>query len=166
MRLFGPMIALILVEIALFVTIGGRIGLLASLAVIFGTAALGGLVLRRGGERAAGEFRAAMAGIGKPEIAVGDHALVMLAGVLLILPGFLGDTVGLLLLLPPVRALIGRWARGRVQTRTQGFETQDFGVRQHPDVVIDGEFIELDPDEAPPQGGSQGRSRKSGWTQH
>ena len=163
MRLFGPMIALILVEIALFVTVGGRIGLLASLAVIFGTAMLGGLVLRRGGERAAGEVRAAMAGIGKPEIAVGDHALVMLAGVLLVLPGFLGDTLGLLLLLPPVRALIGRGARGRIKT------AQTFGVRPGPDVVIDGEFIELDPAETPPSGGaqgqSQGRGRKSGWTQ-
>lgn len=159
MRLFGPIIALVLVEIALFVTLGGQIGLLASLAVIFGTALLGGMVLRRGGERAAGEFRAAMAGIGKPEIAVGDHALVMLAGVLLVLPGFLGDTVGLLLLLPPLRALIGRGARGRIKT------AQTFGVRPGPDVVIDGEFIELDPAEAPPPGQSQGRSRKSGWTQ-
>lgn len=156
MRLFGPMIAFILIEIALFVTVGGRIGLLASLAVIFGTAALGGLVLRRAGARAAGEFRAAMAGIGRPEIALGDHALVLLAGVLLILPGFLGDSAGLLLLLPPVRALIGRGARGRMRA------APGFGVRQGPDVVIDGEFIELDPREkpmAPPPG-------KSGWTRH
>lgn len=156
MRLFGPMIALILIEIALFVTVGGRIGLLASLAVIFGTAALGGLVLRRAGARAAGEFRAAMAGIGKPEIAVGDHALIMLAGVLLILPGFLGDTLGLLLLLPPIRALIGRGARSRIRT------AQDFGVRQGPDVVIDGEFIELEPKEKP----GPAPPRNSGWTRH
>jgi UPF0716 protein FxsA len=160
MRLFGLLVAIMLIEIALFVTVGGRIGLLASLAVIFGTALLGGAVIRASGERTAAQFRATMAGLGEPQGgAIGDQALLMLAGGLLILPGFLGDTVGLSLLLPPVRGLIRDAIARRVQV------TERFGVRPGPDVVIDGEFIELDPN----KGGEPPRNdgaRSSGWTRH
>ena len=160
MRLFGLLVAIMLIEIALFVTVGGRIGLLASLAVIFGTALLGGAVIRTSGERTAAQFRATMAGIGEPRGgAIGDQALLILAGGLLILPGFLGDTIGLLLLIPPVRRLISDAIARRVQV------TERFGVRQGPDVVIDGEFIELDPNDGSesPRGND---SRPSGWTRH
>lgn len=151
MRLFGPMIVLMLVEIALFITVGGKIGLLASLAIIGGTALLGGAVLRRSGERVALDLRAAMNGA--QVAAAGGHGLTMLAGILLILPGFLGDLVGLILLLPPVRHLIARQVARRVQVRT------GFGMDRQQDVVIDGEFIELDPENVPPRG-------PSGWTRH
>ena len=149
MRLFGPMIVLILVEIALFITIGGRIGLLASLAIIFGTGVLGVTVLRRTGERVALDLRAAMNG--GSVAPAGGAGLRMLAGILLISPGFLGDMIGLVLLIPFVRQAITRSLERRVKSRV------DFGVRSGPDVVIDGEFIELDPENAPPRG-------KSGWT--
>ena len=91
--------------------------------------------------------------------AIGDQALLILAGGLLILPGFLGDTIGLLLLIPPVRRLITDAIARRVQV------TERFGVRQGPDVVIDGEFIELDPNDGSesPRGND---SRPSGWTRH
>ena len=151
MRLFGPMIVLMLVEIALFITVGGKIGLLASLAVIGGTALLGGVVLRRSGERIALDLRSAMSAA--QVAAAGGHGLTMLAGVLLILPGFLGDLLGLILLLPPVRHLIARQVAQRVQVRT------GFGMDRQQDVVIDGEFIELDPENVPPRG-------PSGWTRH
>ena len=64
MRRFGPFIVLILIEIALFITLGGAIGLLPSLAVIFGTGVLGVAVMRRQGRRAALDLRAALDGIG------------------------------------------------------------------------------------------------------
>jgi len=158
MRLFGPMIMLMLVEIALFVTLGGQIGLLASLAVIFGSAALGVLVLRGMGQRMAAGLQAAMAsargGAGAP---LGAQALLGLAGVLLIMPGFLGDAAGLILLLPPVRAaLVAAIARRMPVAEVSEFDLHR--TRRH-DVVIDGEFIELDPD-APPLP----RSGRSGWT--
>ena len=153
MRLFGLLVAIMLIEIALFVTVGGRIGLLASLAVIFGTALLGGAVIRTSGERTAAQVRATMAGIGEPRGgAIGDQAL-------LILPGFLGDTIGLFLLIPPVRRLITDAIARRVQV------TERFGVRQGPDVVIDGEFIELDPNDGS-ESPRRTASRPSGWTRH
>ncbi|WP_151718932.1 FxsA family protein [Gemmobacter serpentinus] len=149
MRLFGPIIVWILAEIALFITIGGRIGLLASLAIILGTGILGAAVLRRTGEKVALDLRAAMNGGGVAP--AGGAGLKMLAGLLLIAPGFLGDVIGLVLLIPHVQRAISRNLERRVKSRV------DFGVRSRPDVVIDGEFIELDPDHTPPRG-------KSGWT--
>ncbi|MBL8562584.1 MAG: FxsA family protein [Gemmobacter sp.] len=152
MRLFGPMIVLMLVEIALFITLGGAIGLLASLGIILGTGILGSAILRQTGANMAVEMRAAMSGGALPGMA-GDHGLRMLAGVLLILPGFLGDMLGGLLLIGPLR----RWIAGKAANRLR--PTAGFGVHPRPDVVIDAEFIELDPSETPPRG-------PSGWTRH
>ena len=152
MRLFGPMIVLILVEIALFITLGGAIGLLPSLGIIFGTGILGAAILRQTGASMAVELRSAMGGGVIPSMA-GDHGLRMLAGLLLILPGFLGDMLGVLLLIGPLR----RWIAVKAANRLK--PAPGFGVRQGPDVVIDAEFIELDPSEAPPRG-------PSGWTRH
>lgn len=157
MRLFGPMIVLMLVEIALFITLGGAIGLLASLAVILGSGVLGAAILRRSGARMAVDVRAAMAGAAVRGMA-GDHGLRMLAGLLLILPGFLGDMLGAMLLIGPLR----RWIAAKAAARMRPVAT-GFGVQNGPDVVIDAEFIELDPNEAPPRGAS---GRPSGWTQH
>lgn len=157
MRLFGPFIVLILIEIALFITLGGAIGLLPSLAVIFGTGVLGVAVLRWQGRRAALDLRAALNGMRAPGSAPGEVIAVFLAGLLLISPGFLADAMGLLLLIPPLRrALVAAVAR-RVPVRSSG----SFGVHaaNRPDVVIDGEFIEIDETRKPLQRGP------SGWTQ-
>lgn len=158
MRLFGPFVVLMLVEIALFITLGGWMGLWLSLAVIFGTAFLGAVLLRGQSQRMALDLRAAMARMSSPLSPMAHHALILFAGILLILPGFLGDTIGLLLLIPPLRReLIALLARYVPQPPRDGFGTHP-GAR--PDVVIDAEFIELDDTAAPP------RSGPSGWTRH
>jgi len=171
MRLFPLFLLWPLVEIALFVTVGGSIGLLWTLVVILGSGALGVWLLRRGGVKSAAEMRRGLhvvrGGLGK----VADDVLVMLAGILLILPGFLTDALGLLLLVPPVRALLMFWAAKRVADklraaghpldgRAEGMDT-GFGAsataRGRPDVIIDGEFIEVENDPRRPP---------SGWTRH
>ena len=171
MRLFPLFLLWPLVEIALFVTVGGAIGLLWTLVVIFGSGVLGLWLLRRGGVKSAAEMRRGLhvvrGGLGK----VADEVLVMLAGVLLILPGFLTDAIGLLLLIKPVRALIMLWAAGRVADklraaghpvdgRAEGLD-RGFGAnaqaRGRPDMIIDGEYIEVESDPRHPP---------SGWTRH
>lgn len=165
MRLFAPVIALVLIEIALFITIGGKIGLLASLALIFSSAMLGVWVLRSASVRAAGNLRAAMSqmgsGIRNPDFGAGDHALLMLAGVLLILPGFMGDMLGLVLLLSPMRAMIRRAVLRRVQIVTT--ERRTTARRSDGAIVIDGEFIELDD---PKENPAKPETPPSGWTRH
>jgi UPF0716 protein FxsA len=153
-----------LVEIALFVTVGGAIGLGATLLVILGSGALGVWLLRGNGLRTAERLRREMDALRNPVGPVANGALMMLAAVLLILPGFLTDALGLLLLLPPVRAgIVAALARKVRAHRPEDMDDMEDPFAQRArrgDIIIDGEFIEVehDPDRAPP--------RPSGWTRH
>lgn len=157
MGLFVLLAAVPLIEIALFVTVGAWLGLWLTLAIVLGTAILGGMVIRLQGQRSVQDLRGSIR-MGDPLRPMAHGALIVAAGFLLILPGFFTDTLGLVLLLPPVRqGLIALLAR-RMNVRANVFETSKAGPRQD-GVVIDGEFIELEND-PPPRPGS------SGWTRH
>lgn len=109
MPLFLGLAALILVEIGLFVVIGGRIGLGLTLLEVVVTAIAGALILRGVGRGIADRLMAAAMDRRNPVPLAGDGMLLAVSGILLILPGFLTDGLGLLLLLPMVRqALLSR----------------------------------------------------------
>jgi UPF0716 protein FxsA len=144
-----------LAEIALFVTVGARIGLWATLAIVLGTGVLGVWLIRRQGLQAGEGFRRAMAARRDPAAALAEGALGVAAGVLLILPGFLTDAVGLLLLLPPVRAALGAAAARRAAPLQGGFAGSGRGMPE----VIDGTWEELPPEQDGPR-------PPSGWTRH
>ncbi len=104
-------IAIPVIEVFLFVKIGGAIGLWATLGIIVVTAIFGAWLTRTQGLRALARLHGA-AQEGRPlhgEIFGG--ILILIAGILLITPGFLTDALGFLLLAPNVRnALISRIA--------------------------------------------------------
>ena len=129
------LLALPLVEIGLFVTLGAKLGLWLTLGWVVLTGVLGVLLLKSmalaGGETLRRGFRE---GLQDPLSPLAHRALVGVAAVLLILPGFFTDALGLLLLLPPVRALIirvlGNRMRGvMVMRRGQGFEDEPYEHR-------------------------------------
>lgn len=105
-------LALPLVEIALFVTLGGALGLWLTLAWVVLTAVAGVLILKslaaRGAIRGRQDFVEGFRGrlAEDPLSPIAHQALIGVAAVLLILPGFFTDAVGLLLLLPFVRTLL------------------------------------------------------------
>lgn len=102
-----------LAEIALFVEIGGRIGLPATLLWVVASAVMGVAAMRHLGARTTAAAMAAMDGLRDPARPIAEGAIGMLGAALLILPGFLSDAVGLALLAPPVRAaLVARLRRG------------------------------------------------------
>lgn len=163
MWLFLPLLLWPLIEIALFVTLGGWLGLWPTLAWVVISAALGLWVIRRQGERAQIAMRQGIGALSDPLSPVAGGALKVAAGLLLILPGFLTDAFGLLLLLPPVRAaLVAVLARRVVVVGGAAGATRpgDWRSRGRPDV-IDGEFIDLDADALPRRQGPPG---SSGWT--
>ncbi len=142
---FAVLLAWPLVEIALFVVIGGQIGLWATLAWVLLSGVLGVLVLRLAALRQAVALRDGLRGLRDPARLAAGGLMSVLAGVLLILPGFLTDALGLVLLLPPVQALVARALAARVQVmRPRADET----------VIIDAEYTEV-----PPR-----RDRPSSWT--
>ena len=125
-------LALPIIEIALFIAIGQAFGLVPTLLGIFITGALGVLVLRWQGM---GGLRLLQERLGRGELpgrAMGDAVLIGLAGLLLVLPGYFTDLVGLLLLLPWTRgllyALLARHLRV-VEVGTGGYREVD------PDII-------------------------------
>lgn len=144
MWLIVSVLAVPLIEIALFVTIGGWIGLWPTLAIVIGTGIAGVAVLRGQGQQAMAGLREARLQRGNPLGQIADSGLLGLAGVLLILPGFLTDTLGLLLLLPPLRRLLIRGVAARAQVYAAGnFD----GPRRRGAEVIDGEYFEIAQDQ-------------------
>lgn len=143
-----------LVEIALFVTVGSAIGLWATLAVVVGTGVLGVWLIRRQGLHAGERLRQAMAARRDPGAGIAETVLGLGSGMLLILPGFLTDALGLVLLVPAVR----RWVAAALARRAGSSRvvwTEGPGARTGPDV-IDGTWEELPPTET--------RRPPSGWT--
>jgi len=100
------LLALVVVEIWLLVVIGGHIGGLATFGILVVGAIGGGWIARREGRRAMAAWQqATMTGqVPGPQLAT--SAMIVIAGVLLALPGVISDVAGLLLLLPPVRHML------------------------------------------------------------
>jgi UPF0716 protein FxsA len=138
-------------EIAGFVEIGGRIGVLATLVWVLLAAVAGVTVIRLQGVATALQVRAALARDELPARALFDGACVVLAGFLLLFPGFVSDAVAVLLLLPPLRGLLFAAIARRVRTHVQvDIRT---GQRER-GVIIEGEFEAVDPEdprETPPR---------------
>ena len=94
-----------LAEIAVFVLVAGQIGVAWTILLALATSALGAVLLARQGTRALTDLRERAQLRQDPGRALGDAGLVAVGGVLMLLPGFLGDLLGLLCLLPFTRAL-------------------------------------------------------------
>lgn len=114
------LIAIPLLEIALLIKIGQVIGFWATVLLVVGTAGLGSWLLHSQG---VGTLRRVMAAMdeGKPPVApVIDGFLLMVAGLLLVMPGIITDVLGLILLIPFVRKLVVRFGLSRLMVVTVG----------------------------------------------
>ena len=137
-----------LIEIALFVTVGGAIGLGPTLLIVALTAILGAAMLRRQGAGALGALQAAMDRGEDPSGPLADGALLLLGAVLLLTPGFFTDAVGFFLLAPAGRrALIG-WLGPLVAARAVRMGPRT--ARPYPDdAPIDAEYRDVTAPSAP-----------------
>jgi len=103
-------VAFPLVEIAVLIKVGQTIGFWPTIFALMAAAVLGILVVRQQGLSMVTRAFTAMSE-GKPPIGpVLDGYALIVAGLLLIIPGLLSDAVGLILLIPPVRRLGIKWA--------------------------------------------------------
>lgn len=106
-------IVLPLLEIAGFVIVGSKIGVLATIGLVIASSVLGAILLRIQGFGILTRLRQTMDRGGEPGRELVHGFMVMLAGLLLFLPGFLTDVVGLILFLPPVRDAAWRFLKRR-----------------------------------------------------
>jgi len=104
MWLFLIFVAVPILEIALFIEVGGWIGLWPTLLIVVLTALAGTILVRHQGLRALDQLRRSLEEGRDPVGPIAHGALILVAGILLLTPGFFTDTVGLALLVPPVRS--------------------------------------------------------------
>lgn len=106
-----------LIELAVFVQVADWIGVLNALGLLILISIVGVFIVRHQGlgvyRRVREEIRAGIV----PTVQLVDGLLILIAGLLLILPGFVTSVVGLLLLLPPVRNIAHRLLRRRFSVR-------------------------------------------------
>jgi len=99
-----------LAELAVLIAVGDWIGLVPTLVLLLVVSVAGAWLAKREGLAAWRRFQQALAEGRMPTVEVADGAMILLAGALLLTPGFLSDVVGVLLLLPPTRAMARRLA--------------------------------------------------------
>lgn len=125
----------VVAEIAAAIAVAHVVGVLWCVLLLLVGLPAGGWLLRAEGRAALSRLRATLAAGRPPGPGLLDGALALLAGPLLIVPGFVTDALALLLLVPMVRRSVGRWllshAQSRVVSRAAGFAR---GARREYDV--------------------------------
>ncbi|MEU9100081.1 FxsA family membrane protein [Streptomyces sp. NPDC048361] len=150
--------AWLILEIWLLTVVAGASSGLLVLLLLIGGLLLGGYVIKRAGRRAFRNLtetvRQQQSGETDPAAGSGGgegNALIMLAGLLLIIPGFLSDAAGLLLLLPPVRTSAARLFERSIDKRIRAAVPGGFGegfqqarIRYPDGKVVQGEVVRDD----------------------
>lgn len=155
MYLFLAFVIVPIIEIALFVEVGGAIGLWPTLAIVVFTAFLGTWLMRTQGRLALQQLQASVSTGNDPTEPLVHGAMILVAGFMLLTPGFFTDAIGFALLLPPVRMAVFHFLLGRINI--QGFQTSarsGFGGSD----IIDGDFEEVQPTNPTP-------GKPSGWVE-
>ena len=149
-----------LIEIGVFIEVGGWIGLLPTLGLILLTAVLGTWQLRAQGLSTLARARQQMEQGQLPAQELYDGFCLIIAGALLLTPGFVTDAVGFALFVPAFRRLLRRVIARRIRLRTEvrmrrpQTRGQSQGQSRGSTTIIDGEFREVPEDHDPLPGGS------------
>ena len=94
-----------IIEIILFIEIGSMIGSFNTILTIFGTALVGIYIIKHNAATYMSEIRSKLMNGLRPDQEILSGIIVFICGVLLLLPGFLTDFIGLLFLYKPIRLL-------------------------------------------------------------
>ena len=160
MWLFLAFLAVPLIEIALFIQVGGLIGLWPTLAVVVLTAVAGTWLVRSQGRMALGRLQNSFQTLDNPAEPLAHGAMILVSGALLLTPGFFTDAVGFALLVPGVREVVFRYIAARMTVNTFQMGGQSHRAPQGGPMgggpIIDGEFEEVRPEPSKP-------SKPSGW---
>lgn len=143
--IFFLLVAIPIIEIAIFIQVGGWLGVLPTVGLIVLTALAGTLLLRWQGISTLNRARSAIDRGAMPVAELVHGLFLLIAGLLLLTPGFATDLLGLLLFIPAVRLSIGGLILHRVIRKQQGRGKERSSGKR----VIDGEFEEIPQTELP-----------------
>ena len=150
MWLFWLFLAVPIIEIALFIQVGGAIGLFPTLLIVILTAAAGTYLVRSQGANALQRVQNSFQGMEDPTTPLADGAMILFAGALLLTPGFFTDAFGFALLIPQSRDVIRRYIGSKIKTTHFSSEHQQEAHAE--DMIITAEYEEVSP------------KSDSGWT--
>ena len=123
LALFLLFVAACVVELYVALQVGAAIGALNTVALLVVISLVGVVVVKRQGLTVLGRMRRDVDAGTDPSRALLDGFLILVAGALLVFPGFVTDAAGVLLLIPPVRAVVAHGVRrriGRAETFARG----------------------------------------------
>jgi UPF0716 protein FxsA len=135
-------IAVPIAELAVIIQVGQAIGIWWTIGLLIADSVLGSLLMRAQGRAAWRRFNEAVQTGRVPAREVLDGALVIFGGALLLTPGFLTDVLGLILLLPPTRALVRRVLVRRLSHRMVASATRP----RTPHHDVEGTAVDVDRD--------------------
>jgi UPF0716 protein FxsA len=137
-------IAVPIAELAVIIQVGQAIGVWWTIGLLIADSILGSILMRMQGRVAWRRFNEAVQGGRVPAREVLDGALVIFGGALLLTPGFLTDILGLILLLPPTRALVRAVLARRLAHRMIASATHTRARR--PAYDVEGSAVDIDRD--------------------
>lgn len=159
------LIAVPVLELALLIKLGQRIGVWATVALVVATAFAGILIISQQSFTVLRKTLEAVSEGRPPVLPVMDGLFLMLAGALLLTPGLITDALALLLLVPPIRRVIAHWCIGHLVVHAQDLGADEDpapagpatprrrqGSRDGP--IIEGEFERLDETPTGPRRGN------------
>lgn len=161
------LLAIPALEIAVFILVGGKIGVLWTIALILVTAVIGSILLRIQGFQVVGDLQRASREGRVPGRELGHGAMILAAGILLLTPGFVTDTAGFLLFIPAFRDVVWRFLASRVTVSVGGteFASREFGKAPHSrqDNVVDLDPYEFRENDEGGAAGKAGEADDSPW---
>ena len=148
---FGKLLLLFilvpLTELYLFMTLGAQLGFPNTIAIIIITAVIGAALAKSQGRLAMAKFQQATSEGRMPHKEALDGLMILLAGAVLLTPGFLTDAIGFLILIPPIRAIVrnslARRLKGKIKVVTPGFPPETGEETRPPSKLDDGKVIDV-----------------------
>ena len=143
----------IFIEIAGFIIVGKQIGVLATLGLIILSMVAGFVLLRVQGITLLTKMQSELAAGHMPDRELAHGALLIMAAILLIVPGFVTDIIGILLFIPQIRDLLWKWLSKKMTVRTtfsSGFTKNNYDNNHSQTIDLDAEdYHSSDPEHSP-----------------
>ena len=129
-KLFLAFTTIPLVEIYLLIHIGSVFGLFTSIALVFFTGLLGAYLARIQGIKTLFKIQESIKEGRMPSGELLEALLIVAAGIVLLTPGFLTDTIGFLLLLPNIREIVKSWVQSKIKNQYMSERPEDTIIEQ------------------------------------
>ncbi len=136
-------IILPIIEISIFIQVGGFVGTFNTILIIFLTAAVGVYFVRQQGFRTFQKIAVELQNQKIPVQGMFDGLVILISGILLVTPGFLTDIIGFLGLIPQTRIFLLGIIKNLFLQRYSNARKQ---YKKDMDETIDGDFIEIEED--------------------